>query len=142
MLVRCPGSGHGGSATAVHEVFQGIAAAGSRRDEQGPDRVTRWPSDPSSALGVRLASRGAEQAPAERWCRFAGSPEEEAMEALVARPLLLVGVVVVVAGVGGVAVKALGVELGEATSGRPGAIAAVGLVTMAGGRRAAESEEL
>lgn len=64
------------------------------------------------------------------------------MEALVTQPLFLVGVVVFVTGVGGVAVTAFGVELGEATSGRPGAIAAVGLVIMAGGWWAAESERL
>lgn len=55
------------------------------------------------------------------------------MDVLVAQPLFLLGVVILVAGGGGVAVKTFGVETGAVTPGRSGAVAALGLILMAAG---------
>lgn len=63
------------------------------------------------------------------------------MPELATDPLFLFGLVVFVAGVGAVAVKAFGVEIGAVTPARSTGVAGVGLVIMAGAWWAADAQE-
>ena len=63
------------------------------------------------------------------------------MSDLIGQPFFLLGVVLLAAGVGAVAVKAFGVEVGAATPGRATALAVVGALVMTGGWWAADEAE-